>query len=103
MKIFDDTKISRGGAYPDNIKWMPAKYVKERVGEWVKRSYETAKEQPDYDTINQWTPHQCEWCYWFGALDSDYGFCFNTQSPNEGRICFEHGGCKYHSDLTPIS
>lgn len=35
----------------------------------------------------------------YERTDFDYGFCFNTQSPNEGRICFEHGGCKNHSDL----
>jgi len=100
MKLFDDTEISRGGAYPNNLKWMTPKYVKGRVKEWVRRSYETGKEQPDYDHKNQWIPHQCEWCKWFGALDLDYGFCFNTNSPNEGHICFEHGGCKYHSDYS---
>lgn len=98
MKIFDDTEITSGGAY----KWMPKKYVKSRVKAWVARSFETAKEQPDYDKKNQWAPHQCEWCYWFGALDGDYGFCFNTASPNEGYICFEHGGCKEHSDLVAV-
>lgn len=101
MKIFDDTEISRGGAYPNNVKWMTSKYVKSRVEKWVKHSYETGKEQPDYDHKNQWIPHQCEWCFWFGALDLDYGFCFNIQSPNEGRVCSEHGGCKHHVDLVP--
>jgi hypothetical protein len=78
---------------------MTAKYLNCCVDRWVKRSYETGIEQPDYDWENQWIPHQCEWCGWFAALDNDYGFCCNLKSPNEGRITFEHGGCKEHSDI----
>lgn len=99
MKIFDDTEILRGGSYPNNLKWMSRQYVKSRVKAWIRKSCETGREQPDFDDENQWIPHQCMRCYWFGALDMDYGFCFNIESPNEGHICFEHGGCKFHSDL----
>lgn len=95
--IFDGTAISEGGWYRGR-KWMTAKHLKACVARWVKRSYETGKAQPDYDTENQWIPHQCGGCRWFAALDSDYGFCCNITSINEGRITFEHGGCKEHSD-----
>ena len=97
-KIFDDTEVWRGGWYEG--KWMTAKYLKECVGRWVTRSYETGKQEPDCkEPYKDWIPHQCGGCYWFAALDSDYGFCCNLKSPNEGRITFEHGGCTEHSDL----
>lgn len=95
--IFDDTTICEGGWYYGR-KWMTAKYLNALVDKWVKRSYETGREQPDYDVGNQWIPHQCGGCHWFAAIDADYGFCCNFKSPNEGRITFEHGGCKEHSD-----
>lgn len=95
--ILGKTDISEGGWY-NGRKWMTAKYLKNCVNRWVVRSYETGKEQPDYDTENEWIPHQCGGCRWFAALDSDYGFCCNLKSSNEGRITFEHGGCKEHSD-----
>lgn len=92
--IFDHTKVSQGG-WSDG-KWMTAKYMRERVKNWVRQSYKTGEEQPNYD---EWIEHQCGGCRWFAALDSDYGLCFNIHSPNEGRITFEHGGCKSHSYL----
>lgn len=95
-KIFGYTQVSRGGWYVG--KWMSAKYLKECVNRWIERSYETGKAQPDY---REWIAHQCGCCYWFAALDSDYGFCCNLSSPNEGRITFEHGGCIAHSVLAP--
>lgn len=94
--IFDATGVAEGGWY-NGRKWMTAKYLRACVARWVQRSFDTGKEQPDYDIINSWTPHQCGGCRWFAALDADYGFCCNEVSPNEGRITFEHGGCKEHS------
>lgn len=96
--LFDGTEVSEGGWY-NGRAWMTAKYLNACVNRWVKQSYETGKKQPDYDQANQWIPHQCGGCRWFAALDSDYGFCCNLRSPNEGRITFEHGGCKEHSDI----
>lgn len=91
--IFNGTEITEGGWYRGR-KWMTAKYLTACVRRWVMRSYDTGKEQPDYA---EEIPHQCGGCRWFAVLDSDYGFCCNPQSPNEGRITFEHGGCKEHS------
>ena len=45
---------------------------------------------------------QCGGCRWYAAIDGDYGFCFNQDSPNEGRITFEHGGCIYHSFIQEL-
>jgi len=93
--LFDGTEVSEGGWYYGR-KWMTAKYLNACVDRWVNHSFATGKEQPDY---NGWIAHQCGGCRWFAALDDDYGFCFNLKSLNEGRITFEHGGCKEHSDL----
>ena len=93
--IFDGTEVTEGGWLKG--RWMSAKHLKACVDRWVGRSYETAKEQPDYDAINECASYQCGGCRWFAAIDADYGFCCNLDSPNEGRITFEHGGCKAHS------
>lgn len=95
--IFDDTNISEGGWYYGR-KWMTAKFMRQAVDRWVAMSFETGKQEPDYAKENEWIPHQCGGCRWFGALDLDYGFCFCIESLNEGRIVFEHGGCIQHSD-----
>lgn len=95
--IFDDTVVNEGGWY-EGRKWMTAKYLNDCVKRWVGRSYETGRQEPDIDPkYPDWIPHQCGGCRWFAALDLDYGFCCNGKSPNEGRITFEHGGCKEHS------
>ena len=97
--IFDDTVVNEGGWYGGR-KWMTAKYLKACVNRWVKRSYETGEQEPDCELgkWGKWIPHQCGGCRWFAALDLDYGFCCNLDSQNEGRVTFEHGGCKEHSD-----
>jgi len=97
VKIFDYTQVSRGGWYCGK-KWMPRKYFKECIARWVANSYKTAEAQPDY---TGWIAHQCGGCYWFAALDLDYGMCCCVDSPNDGRATFEHGGCVEHSDLKP--
>ena len=97
--IFDDTVVNEGGWYGGG-KWMTAKYLKACVARWVKRSYDTGKLEPDCK--DGWIPHQCGGCRWFAALDLDYGFCCNLDSPNEGRITFEHGGCIKHSFLQEL-
>jgi len=93
--LFDDTPISEGGWFYGR-KWMTAKSLVKAEKRWVKRCYQTGKEQPDYDN---WIAHQCGGCRWFAALDSDWGICCNESSPNDGRVVFEHGGCINHSDL----
>jgi len=96
--LFDGTEVSEGGWYSGR-KWMTAKFLKAAESRWVSNSYKTGEEQPDYDTKNQWIPHQCGGCRWFAAFDLDYGVCCNEVSPNDGHITFEHGGCIKHSDF----
>ncbi len=91
----EEIEISEGGWY-NARKWMTAQELVDAETRWVKGSYETGKEQPDY---KDWIAHQCGGCRTFAALDSDYGICCNKASPNDGKIVFEHGGCKEHSDF----
>ena len=97
-KLFGDTEISEGGWYCGR-RWMTAKFLDSAETRWVRHSYQTGEEEPDFDTKYMWIPHQCGGCRYFAALDSDYGICCNEFSPNDGRITFEHGGCIKHSDL----
>jgi len=113
--IFDNTKVSEGGWL--SHKWMTAKFMNRIVDKWVRDSYETRADNylkthkndmaisplieklkeidNDYDLTAGCA--QCGGCRWYAAIDGDYGFCFNQDSPNEGRITFEHGGCIQHS------
>jgi hypothetical protein len=100
-KLFNDTEISEGGWYCGR-KWMTAKFLDEAETRWVKHSYSTGEDEPDFDRENAWIPHQCGGCRYFAALDSDYGICCNDASPNDGHITFEHGGCIKHSDLEGV-
>ena len=95
-KLFSDTDLGEGGWYHGR-KWMTAKFLVAAETRWVKHSYDTGKQEPDVK--DDWIPHQCGGCCYFAALDSDYGICCNEESPNDGRITFEHGGCIKHSDF----
>ena len=115
--LFDGTEVTEGG-WLIGRKWMTAKFMNKIVGEWVRKSYatrvdalyekgllpvqyvETLKQQGmlEYTAGDG----QCGGCQWFAALDADYGLCFNQDSPNEGRITFEHGGCIYHSFIQKL-
>lgn len=109
--IFDGTEISEGG-WPLGRKWMTAKFMNHIVDKWVAQSYSTRvdtlykKGLLPKDFIEplrqqgmlEYTAGdgQCGGCRWYADIDGDYGFCFNQDSPNEGRITFEHGGCIQH-------
>ena len=115
--LFDGTEVTEGG-WLIGRKWMTAKFMNKIVGEWVRKSYatrvdalykkgllpvqyvETLKQQGmlEYTAGDG----QCGGCQWFAALDADYGLCFNQDSPNEGRITHEHGGCIYHSFIQKL-
>ena len=94
--IFDGTVVSEGGWFSDR-KWMTAKELNAAQDRWVANCYKTGKQEPDVK--EDWIPHQCGGCRWFAAFDLDYGICCNKESPNDGRITFEHGGCTKHSDF----
>ncbi len=115
--IFDGTEISPGG-WLIGRKWMTAKVMNRIVDKWVTTSYKTRVDalykkgllpkeyiEPLHQQgMLEYTAGdgQCGGCRWFAALDADYGFCFNQDSPNEGRITFEHGGCIQHSFIQAL-
>jgi len=119
--IFDGTEVSEGG-WLIGRKWMTAKFMNRIVDKWVRQSYETRADNylkthkndmaispvieklkeidNDYDLSAGCA--QCGGCRWYAAIDGDYGFCFDQDSPNEGRITFEHGGCIQHSFIQSL-
>ncbi len=116
--IFGGTGVTEGG-WMIGRKWMTAKYISNIVNKWVKQSYETRADtylkkkfsvEVDIEKLKEIDKQydlsagcaQCGGCRWYAAIDGDYGFCFNQDSPNEGRITFEHGGCIYHSFIQEL-
>jgi len=117
--LFDNTEVEPGG-WLIGRKWLTARFMNRIVDRWVSLSYATRADNllkynavPEGVDIEQLKEidrlydlsagcAQCGGCQWFAALDSDYGFCFNQDSPNEGRITFEHGGCIHHSFLQQL-
>jgi len=116
--LFDGTEVSEGG-WLIGRKWMTANFMNRIVNQWVRRSYETRADtylekkfsvEVDIEKLREIDKQydlsagcgQCGGCRWFAAIDSDYGFCFNQDSPNEGRITFEHGGCIQHSFIQEL-
>jgi hypothetical protein len=111
--IFDDTDVAEGG-WLIGRKWMTAKFMNKQQNKFVDSCYKTRADNvlitdkilsPDvierlieidkeYDLSAGCG--QCGGCRWFAAMDSDYGICFGENSPNEGKLVFEHGGCIYH-------
>lgn len=87
--------VSQGGW---SGRWMTTKELLAAQNRWVKHSYETALPKAETDGGG----YQCGGCRYFAALDSDYGICCNTQSVNDGRVTFEHGGCDKPSMLEEI-
>jgi hypothetical protein len=119
--IFDGTKVSEGGWH--NGKWMTARFMNNILKKWVAQSYFTRadnllkrhnafplitninfKKLQQIDDAYDLTAGcaQCGGCDWFAAFDADYGLCFNPESPNEGRVTFEHGGCIQHSFIQEL-
>ncbi len=110
--LFGGTEVSEGG-WMIGRKWMTAKFMNDAETRWVKQSYKTRADNVlkdnaipqelrqklqeidrEYDLSAGCV--QCGGCRWYAAIDGDYGFCCNLDSPNEGRITFEHGGCIRH-------
>lgn len=116
--IFDGTEVGEGG-WLIGRKWMTAEYLNSCIDRWVERSYKTRADtylqrkfsiEVDIEKLKEIDRKydlsagcgQCGGCCWFAALDGDYGFCCNEDSPNEGRITFEHGGCIQHSFIQKL-
>lgn len=58
---------------------------------WARRSFRHGEQGPDGE-------YQCGGCDFFAAFGADYGVCWNAESPMDGLIVFEHGGCREHSE-----
>lgn len=71
-------------------RWMSTRELEKALERWVKRSYGTAL------AVTEGGSYQCGGCRFFGALDGDYGLCCNADSVQDGRVCYEHGGCPQH-------
>lgn len=116
--LFDGTVVSEGG-WLIGRKWMTAEYMKKAETRWVNHSYTTRADdylklkfsvEVDIEALREIDREydlsagcaQCGGCRWFAALDADYGVCCNEESPNDGRITFEHGGCIQHSFIQEL-
>ena len=88
--------VSRGGW---SNRWVSTRELRAALKRWVKQSLECAPEDAEHP---EYGPSQCGGCRYFAAWDGDYGLCCNPRSPQDGRFCFEHGGCPQHSTLEEI-
>lgn len=73
-------------------RWLTTKELKDAKWRWAQQSYATRLEEPDGGP-----PPQCGGCRYFAAIDGDFGLCCNPESPMDGHVMFEHGGCPKHS------
>ena len=92
VELFDGVFIHPGGWAPEG-PWMNVSDITTALTRWVKASYANAIGEDEHHIV-----YQCGGCRFMLALDGDYGICANAASPQDGRIIFEHGGCKQHSE-----
>ena len=76
-------------------RWMTTFEIAKAVKRWVARSYQVAPSE----SLTEGGSYQCGGCRYFAAFDADYGLCCNPDSEQDGRVCFEHGGCIKHSNI----
>lgn len=86
-RLFSRITVSQGGW---TSQWVSTRELRAALRRWIESEY---KANPP-EVSEQAGPYQCGGCRFFLALDSDYGICANTDSPYDGRIVFEHIGCK---------
>lgn len=116
--LLDGVEVSEGGWY-EGRKWMTAEYLRACVGRWARQSYETRADtylrqkfsiEVDLVKLREIDRYydltagvsQCGGCRWHAAINGDYGLCCNKESPNDGKITFEHGGCIKHSSIQEL-
>ncbi|MGC4013422.1 MAG: DUF3027 domain-containing protein [Luteolibacter sp.] len=63
------------------------------------RCHERWIQQANY-IAKGWIEFQCHTCAYYvpltGAFACDWGACTNRNSPEDGRVKFEHDGCDMH-------
>ncbi len=100
-KLFELAQIEcqTGGWGPDIV---PApETIKAAEQRWIKRCYKT-RHLKTYDLggkLVEACNYQCGGCLHFAATGSDFGICMNPESPLDGTVTFEHGGCEEQSQL----
>lgn len=85
--------VSEGGWYGDR-PWLTKALALRAEHRWYERDRAQAPKDDE-----DWVPHQCGGCKFFGALNADWGICWNETSPLDGHVVFEHVGCAAHSYL----
>ena len=86
-KLFSDIQVSQGGWTP---RWVTTRELRAALKRWIRQEYKANPPEVTAEGVD----YQCGGCRFFLALDSDYGICSNAASPYDGRIVFEHIGCK---------
>ena len=90
-ELFHGVLVTQGGWAR---QWLNLLELKAALKRWVSRSFTTA--DPRAATDGAW--YQCGGCRFVMMFDGDYGLCGNAESPNDGRVVFEHAGCMEHSE-----
>lgn len=98
LDLFDGLTVSEGGWYYGK-KWMQRADAEAARRRWWLRGLAEAPKVPFGSGRNapEWVEHQCGGCKFFAALDADWGICWNAESPQDGRLVFEHNGCAEHT------
>ena len=89
--VLAQATCSKGGWASGKMPTMHERYAAER--RWIRRSFRPGEQGKDDE-------YQCGGCRFFAAFGADYGVCWNAESPMDGMIVFEHGGCREHSEQT---
>lgn len=91
--MFDGIYVSDGGWC--GRRWLTTDALHKARSRWVKASCDVAPAEAE----TAGGGYQCGGCSYFAAFDADYGLCANEKSPQDGRVCWEHGGCHQHSNI----
>jgi hypothetical protein len=79
-------------------RWMTTPELEKAQARWIKQSYQASGPAFEERLKEEGGWIQCGGCRFFGAFDGDFGLCCNPESPMDGHVTFEHGGCDQHSN-----
>jgi hypothetical protein len=88
--------ISEGGWC--GRRWMTTDELEKAKARWISQSYAVSGPEFEERLKEEGGRIQCGGCRFFGAFDGDWGLCCNPESPMDGHVTFEHGGCDQHSN-----
>ena len=78
-------------------EWPTVEEMESATIRWADGSYATVVPEEETGHVLQ-----CGGCAFVLALDGDWCLCTNAASPHDGRVTFEHGGCRQHSLMAEI-